>query len=87
MLNSGDEADKLNAFKAALGLSDEEAAPAHLDLGRRLYRQGFETKDRQQQFEQKKVRLHTCYGGGLSVPELRLDRWSSHTPAHVPHEG
>ncbi len=43
-------------LKEALGLSDEDAAPAHIDVARRLYRQGFETKDRQQQFEQRKVR-------------------------------
>ena len=55
----GDEADRVRALKEALGLSDEDAAPAHIDVARRLYRQGFETKDRQQQFEQRKVK-----GGG-----------------------
>ena len=52
----GDEADRVRMLKDALGLSDEDAAPAHIDVARRLYRQGFETKDRQQQFEQRKVR-------------------------------
>ena len=51
----GDEAAKIRAFKQALGLEDEDAAPAHLDVARRLYRSGFETKDRTQQFEQRKV--------------------------------
>ena len=51
----GDEADRVRMLKEALGLSDEDAAPAHIDVARRLYRQGFETKDRQQQFEQRKV--------------------------------
>jgi hypothetical protein len=51
----GHEAENAIAFKDALGLSDEEAAPAHLEVAQRMYRQGFESKDRQQQFDQRKV--------------------------------
>mmetsp|Transcript_30974 Transcript_30974/g.68639 ORF Transcript_30974/g.68639 Transcript_30974/m.68639 type:complete len:1037 (+) Transcript_30974:146-3256(+) len=57
----GDEADRVRALKDALGLSDEDAAPAHIDVARRLYRQGFETKDRQQQFEQRKAFQRLVY--------------------------
>ena len=35
----GDEADRVRMLKDALGLSDEDAAPAHIDVARRLYRQ------------------------------------------------
>lgn len=35
----GDEAPKMTAFKEALGLSDEEAAPVHIEVARRLFRQ------------------------------------------------
>ncbi len=35
----GDEAPKLIAFKAALELTDEDAAPVHVEVARRLFRQ------------------------------------------------
>ncbi len=35
----GDEAPKIIAFKQALGLVDEEAAPVHVEVARRLFRQ------------------------------------------------
>ena len=53
----GGESDKVKQFKESLGLSDEDAAPVHIEVARRLFRQGYETGDRQQQFEQRKVRL------------------------------
>lgn len=34
----GDEVEKIRAFKDALGLSFEDAAPAHVDVGRRFHR-------------------------------------------------
>jgi hypothetical protein len=43
---SGDEASKVRVFKDVLGLSDEDAAPVHIEVGRRLSRIGFEYKDR-----------------------------------------
>ena len=57
----GDEAERVKVLKEALGLVDEDAAPAHIDVARRLYRQGFETKDRQQQFEQRKAFQRLVY--------------------------
>jgi len=39
LLCRGDEASKLSAFKTALGLSDEDAAPVHVEVARRLFRQ------------------------------------------------
>jgi hypothetical protein len=35
----GDEAPKIQAFREALGLSDEDAAPVHVEVARRLFRQ------------------------------------------------
>jgi len=35
---SGSEADKIRAFKDTLGLSDEDAAPVHVEIGRRFHR-------------------------------------------------
>lgn len=57
----GDEVAKIRAFKDALGLSDEDIAPVHIDVGRRLSRSGFETKDRQGQFEQRKAFQRLIY--------------------------
>ncbi|KAJ9511403.1 hypothetical protein QJQ45_029777, partial [Haematococcus lacustris] len=70
----GDEAPKVLAFKAALGLSDEEAAPVHIEVARRLFRQasklgrgrrhwagGYESKDRNTQFEQRKAFQRLLY--------------------------
>ena len=45
-LRRGDEADKVRAFKAALGLTDEDAAPTHIDVGRRIMRSRFEASTR-----------------------------------------
>ena len=42
----GNEADNIRAFKEALGLSDEDAAPAHIDVGRRIMRSRFEASTR-----------------------------------------
>lgn len=40
---TGKEAAKLVAFKNALGISDEQAAMVHMEVGRRLSRSTFET--------------------------------------------
>eukprot|EP00798_Chlamydomonas_sp_ICE-L_P030469 gene30469-35480_t len=42
----GDEPEKLIAFMTALGLTDEQAAPMHLEIGAKFYRDGFESKSR-----------------------------------------
>ncbi|GFR49409.1 hypothetical protein Agub_g11462 [Astrephomene gubernaculifera] len=57
----GDEAARVSAFKEALGLADEDAAPVHIEVGRRLMREGFETKDRTQLFEKKKAFQRLIY--------------------------
>ncbi|GBF94257.1 110 kDa translocon of chloroplast envelope inner membrane [Raphidocelis subcapitata] len=57
----GDEAPKILAFKEALGLSDEEAAPVFIEVGRRLSRAGYEIKDRQEQFQQRKAFQRLIY--------------------------
>jgi len=57
----GDEGPKIKAFKETLGLSDEDAAPVHIEVGRRLSRQQFEYKDRQAQFEQRKAFQRLIY--------------------------
>uniref|UniRef100_A0A383VE54 Uncharacterized protein n=1 Tax=Tetradesmus obliquus TaxID=3088 RepID=A0A383VE54_TETOB len=58
---TGDEANKVRVFKDVLGLSDEDAAPVHIEVGRRLSRIGFEYKDRQSQFEQRKAFQRLVY--------------------------
>eukprot|EP00877_Chromochloris_zofingiensis_P006644 jgi/Chrzof1/2232/Cz11g07180.t1_TIC110[v5.2] len=57
----GDEAGKIKSFKDALGLSDEEASPVHIEVGRRLSRAGIEYKDRASQFEQRKAFQRLIY--------------------------
>jgi len=57
----GDEAARILAFKDALGLSDEEAAPAHIEAGRRLSRAGSEARARLGQFEQRKAFQRLIY--------------------------
>lgn len=52
---NGREADAIRDFKVALGLTDEEAAPVHLDVGRRLTRQGAEAGSREGSLLEKKV--------------------------------
>lgn len=52
---SGREADAIRAFKVALGLSDEDAAPVHLDVGRRLTRLGAEAGSQEGGLLEKKV--------------------------------
>jgi hypothetical protein len=68
----GDEAVKVSAFKEALGLVDEDAAPVHIEVGRRLMREGFETKDRNAVFEKRKVR--EGLPGGDENPSRRQRR-------------
>ena len=43
---AGNEADRIVAFKAALGVDDEDAAPVHMDVGRRFMRARFEASSR-----------------------------------------
>ncbi|PNW77802.1 hypothetical protein CHLRE_10g452450v5 [Chlamydomonas reinhardtii] len=57
----GDEAIKVAAFKDILGLADEDAAPVHIEVGRRMMREGFETKDRNAVFEKRKAFQRLIY--------------------------
>ena len=57
----GDEAPKVAAFRDALGLSDEDAAPVFIEVGRRLSRAGFEVNSRAGQFEQRKAFQRLIY--------------------------
>ena len=52
---TGQEADAIRAFKDALGLSDEAAAPVHLDVGRFMTRQGAEAASREGNAQERKV--------------------------------
>ena len=47
--------NKAIAFKAALKLSDTDAAAAHIDVGRRILRQRAEAGSRTSDVEQRKV--------------------------------
>ncbi|MEW5315412.1 MAG: hypothetical protein WDW38_006843 [Sanguina aurantia] len=67
----GDEGPKVKAFKEALGLSDEDAAPVHIDVGRRLSRDGFESKDRNTQFESRKAFARLIYVSQLVFGEQK----------------
>ena len=53
---TGKEASKLVAFKSALGISDEDAALVHMDVGRRLSRSTFESETRTERTTSRKVR-------------------------------
>lgn len=46
----------MRAFKEAVGLSDTDAAPVHLDVGRRLVRSSYEAGSREANALEKKVR-------------------------------
>ena len=55
----GDEVEKIRAFKDALGLSFEDAAPAHIDVGRRFHRLSNESSKGQKDLY-RKVLLLLC---------------------------
>ena len=51
----GDEAERIRAFKSTLGLTDEDAAPAHVDVGRRILRERYEAGSKDTEAEGRKV--------------------------------
>ena len=51
----GDEADRIVAFKAALGITDEDAANVHLEVGRRIFRQRLEVSGRDGATEERRA--------------------------------
>jgi len=61
----GDEHVRLRAFLDALGLSDEDAAQAHLDAGRRIMRGRFEAGSRDSEAEQRRAFQKLIYTSTL----------------------
>jgi len=61
----GDEADRIRAFKDALGLADEDAAPVHIDAGRRLMRSRLEAGTRGADVEQRRALQKLVYVSAL----------------------
>ena len=49
----GWEAEALRQFRETLGLEDSEAAQAHLEVGRRLYRKRIELGDKDTEIESR----------------------------------
>lgn len=61
----GTEASRVRAFKESLSLTDEDAAEVHIEVGRRLMRDGFETKSRYAQEEQRRTFYRLIYVSAL----------------------
>ncbi len=61
----GDEADRIKAFKDAIGLADEDAAPVHIDVGRRIMRSRFEAGSRSGSSEQFRALQKLIYVSDL----------------------
>jgi len=61
----GDESDKLRGFLDAVGLSDEDAAQVHLDVGRRIMRSRFESSSRDSEGEQRRAFQQLIYASAL----------------------
>lgn len=72
---------QVRAFKESLGLSDEDAAPVHIEVGRRFMREGFETKDRGAAFEKRKVRQPPPW---LVMQQVACSRRSPPRPRAAP---
>lgn len=53
---TGQEPILIQNFKAALGLQDVDAAPVHIDVGRRILRGRLESSSRNEDTEARKVR-------------------------------
>lgn len=65
----GDEVDKIINFKNALGIEDPDAAAMHMEIGRRIYRQGLETGDRDGSVEQRRAFMKLIYVSTLVFGE------------------
>ena len=69
---AGQESERVRAFKEALGLTDADAAPVHLDVGRRLVRSSYEAGSREANALEKKVcATHPVGGAPLWHPSSR----------------
>eukprot|EP00210_Caulerpa_lentillifera_P002696 g2576.t1 len=67
----GGEAAKILSFKTALGLTDEEAALVHMDVGRRLSRSAFETESRADKTTSRKAFQRWIYVSYLVFGERK----------------
>lgn len=61
----GDEQVYIKKFKAALGLSDVDAAPMHIEVGRRVLRGRMESSSRGEDFEARKTFQKLIYVSSL----------------------
>lgn len=58
---TGGEAVLIQNFKAALGLQDVDAAPVHIDVGRRILRGRLEAGSRGEDIEARKVYISSVF--------------------------
>ncbi|CAI7840156.1 unnamed protein product [Closterium sp. NIES-54] len=65
----GDESDLISRFKASMGLEDEDAAAAHIEVGRRIFRQRLETGDKEAAFEERQSFQKLVYVSNLVFGE------------------
>ena len=68
---SGSEQVLIQNFKNALGLTDEEAAPVHIDVGRRVLRGRLESSSRGEDFEARKTFQKLIYVSSLVFGERK----------------
>ncbi|CAI5964990.1 unnamed protein product [Closterium sp. NIES-64] len=66
----GDESDLISRFKASMGLEDEDAAAAHIEVGRRIFRQRLETGDKEAAFEERQAFQKLVYVSNLAFQKL-----------------
>ncbi|CAI5464387.1 unnamed protein product [Closterium sp. Yama58-4] len=65
----GDESDLISRFKASMGIEDEDAAAAHIEVGRRIFRQRLETGDKEAAFEERQAFQKLVYVSNLVFGE------------------
>lgn len=68
---SGSESTVIQNFKDALGLTDEDAAPVHIDVGRRILRGRLEAGSRGEDFEARKTFQKLIYVSSLVFGERK----------------
>ncbi|KAL5231400.1 hypothetical protein ABZP36_030176 [Zizania latifolia] len=61
----GNEVEVIVKFKKALGLDDVDAANMHMEIGRRIYRERLETRDRDADMEQRRAFQKLIYVSNL----------------------
>ncbi|KAL5224915.1 hypothetical protein ABZP36_011554 [Zizania latifolia] len=61
----GNEVDAIVKFKKALRLDDVDAANMHMEIGRRIYRERLETRDRDADMEQRRAFQKLIYVSNL----------------------